>query len=229
MESQQQKADCPYCRTKDVAFTIKCYGEEHSGSYVGLTRWVSLTDTFAVCGRCGRGVVMTFVNDGRKSSSVRIAPSPPEPPEHLPENIRKIFQQGMNNVSENFDAAGAMFRKALDVALKNKFPEIKGKLYQRIQKAAQNHKLTPELALWADQVRVEGNEASHGEQPFTERDAQSLFDFTRLVLVYLFSLPGMLAEAQKIDKAAGNGKKIIAPKRAAAPEIKPLRGGIGPG
>ena len=218
MESRQQKANCPYCRTKDVAFTIKCYGEQQSDSYVGLTRWFKLTDTFAVCGRCSRAVVMTFMNDGRKFSTVRIAPSPPEPPEHLPSNIGKFFQQGMNNLPDNFDAAGAMFRKALDVALKKKFPEIKGTLKERITKAAKENKMTCDLAKWADQIRLDGNEAAHGEEPFSQKDAQRLSTFTELVLLYLYTLPGMLKRAQAPPEPQSPAKKPNQP-----PVIEPWR------
>ena len=89
-----------------------------------------------------------------------------------------------------------MFRKALDAGLKNKFPEIKGSLYERIRKAEKERGLTPDLAKWADQIRLGGNEAAHDEEPFSEQDAERLRTFTDLVLRYLFTLPGVLAEAQ---------------------------------
>ena len=89
-----------------------------------------------------------------------------------------------------------MFRKALDTGLKSKFPEIKGKLSARINKAAAQQKLTPELAEWAHQIRLDGNDAAHEEEPFEEEDAKKLCNFTRLVFLYLFKLPGMLEESQ---------------------------------
>ena len=102
----------------------------------------------------------------------------------------------MDNLNGNWDAAGTMFRKAIDVGLKIKFPEIKGKLYIRIKKAEEARGLTPELAAWAHQIRLDGNDAAHEEEPFTKEEAESLHTFTDLVLRYLFTLPGMLAEAQ---------------------------------
>ena len=186
--------DCPYCHTREVAFTIKFIAEARRNPYTGTES----QDTFALCGKCGRAVVMTLTTqvDRLDSPRINISPSPPEPPDHLPDNIRSFFQQGMDNLSGNFDAAGAMFRKTLDVALKDKFSDIKGTFNQRIDEAAKQQGLTPDLADWAHQIRLDGNEASHGEEPFSQEDAQRLSSFTELVLRYLYTLPGMLERAK---------------------------------
>ena len=89
-----------------------------------------------------------------------------------------------------------MFRKALDTALKSKFPDTKGRLVKRIQKLTEEHKLTPNLAEWADQVRLGGNDVAHEEDSFSQEAAKELASFTELVLLYLFTLPGMMAKAQ---------------------------------
>ena len=94
-----------------------------------------------------------------------------------------------------------MFRKALDTGLKSKFPDIEGPLHKRIAKAAEQHELTPALAEWAHQVRLGGNEAVHGEEPLSGKDARALYTFTGLVLRYLFTLPGMLEEARSEQDA----------------------------
>ena len=102
----------------------------------------------------------------------------------------------MENMPGNWDAAGSMFRKALDTGLAAKFPEIKGTLFARIGEAAAQSKLTPELAEWSHQIRLDGNDAVHDDVPFSKDDAERLQAFTHLVLLYLFSLPGMLDEAR---------------------------------
>ena len=102
----------------------------------------------------------------------------------------------MENLPGNWDAAGLMFRRALEAGLKIKFPDIKGTLYERIEKAAEQQKLTPDLAAWSHEVRLGGNDAAHDEEPFDKEDAERLSTFTRLVLLYLFTLPGMLDEAR---------------------------------
>ena len=120
-------------------------------------------------------------------------------PEYTPASVANFFGQGMDNLHGNWDAAGTMFRKALDVGLKAKFPDISRtlSLFQRIEKAEETGGLTPELAEWAHQIRLDGNDAAHEEEPFSKEDAENLHTFTDLVFRYLFTLPGMLAKAQQ--------------------------------
>ena len=182
-------ADCTRCGTKGVSFTNK--GEFLWDKLISKSR-VTGHDIFAICGICKRGVVATFMEGG----FMEMAPSPPEAPGYLPDNIKSFFNQAMNNLPKNWDAAGAMFRKTLDVTLTIKFPDIKGTLNSRICAAAKQHKLTPELAQWAHQIRLDGNNAAHEEEPLSQEEAQRLADFTNLVVQYLFTLPGMLERAQ---------------------------------
>ena len=57
-----------------------------------------------------------------------------------------------------------------EAALKDKFPTIQGPLNQRINEAAKQQKLTPELAEWAHQIRLDGNDAAHGDKPLSQKD-----------------------------------------------------------
>ena len=168
-----------------------------------------LWDTLAFCAQCSRGILATFMTSrGRKPtdlvatiagiSPLTISPSRPSTgaPEHTPENVAEYYRQAMESMPGARDAAGSMFRKVLDTGLKAKFPEIKGNLQHRIQKAAEQHQLTPELAEWAHKIRLDGNDAAHEEEPFSEEDARTLQTFTELVLTYLFTLPGMLKDAR---------------------------------
>lgn len=201
--------DCPRCGTKHVAFTVE-HEKRVKSSYRGEKMW----DVFASCGGCGRGVVLTFrihesdpspceylgrphAERGRKLIPKSIAPKQPSTnaPDHTPENVAEFFKQGADNIPGNWDAAGSMFRKTLEVALKEKFPMHKGTLHDRIRSLGDNHYLTPDLVNWADRIRRLGNDASHESEPFSEHEARQLFTFTRLVLMYIFTLPGMLATA----------------------------------
>ena len=102
----------------------------------------------------------------------------------------------MENLRNNYDATGSMFRSALEAGLKEKFPDIDGTLYERIEKAANQQGLTPDLADWAHRIRLDGNDAVHGDEEFSKEDAERLHAFTELVFLYLFTLPGMLAKAR---------------------------------
>ena len=89
-----------------------------------------------------------------------------------------------------------MFRTTLEIALKIRFPKTKAKnLNDCINNAVEQGNLTSDLAAWAHEIRLGGNEAVHDE-PLSEEEAQDLRDFTELVLLYLFTLPEKLARAR---------------------------------
>ena len=108
------QADCPHCGTKSVAFSIvheRCAVKNSERSW----------DTLAICGRCTRGVLASFVTpspespikwlQSRNSNSLqkpRISPSRPSTraPQHSPENVAEFYRQGMDNMPGNWDAAG---------------------------------------------------------------------------------------------------------------------------
>ena len=148
------RADCPYCATKSVAFMIV-----YEAIYDEF--WFCW-DTFAQCGHCRHGIIATFETRNNQKPSdgpydpVDVAPPLPEncAPPYTPENVARFFEQGMDNQPKNWDPAGGMFRKALDTGLKSKFPKINGRLIDRIDKAAEQQKLTPESAKWAHQIRL---------------------------------------------------------------------------
>lgn len=54
-----------------------------------------------------------------------------------------------------------MYRKALDIAVKEIDPKLTGMLGPKLKKLAQAGRLTNDISDWADQVRVLGNEAAH--------------------------------------------------------------------
>ncbi len=89
-----------------------------------------------------------------------------------------------------------MFRKALEVGLKDRFSLTKRNLADRIQEAATKGLLTKDMADWATQIRLGGNDAVH-KGDYTQEEAEDLKVFTELLLRYLFELPGNLKEARE--------------------------------
>ncbi len=196
------QANCPHCGTRSVSFTIAHQQRAHMKS-------PDLWDTLAWCAQCSRSILATFrmprgvepkslVASNDRETPRQIFPSPPttSAPEHTPDSVAEYYRQGMDNLQGNWTAAGMMFRKTLDVGLKVKFPDITGTLKVRIDRAAEQGGLTADLAEWAHQIRLDGNEAAHEEEPSEEEDARRLCAFTNLVLLYLFTLPGMLDAAR---------------------------------
>ena len=187
--------NCPYCGTIKVSFTV-------SHAHTRYDMHTKYHDISAVCSMCNRSILAIFsgprsAHDHAVTKKTMMYPPFPslEAPLHTPEKTSNYFSQGMDNVKSNFDAAGAMFRKALEFGFKEKFPGIQGNLSERIEQAAKQGLLTKELAEWSHQIRLIGNEAVHGG--VTKEDIEQLKDFSRLVFFYLFSLPGMLKEYQE--------------------------------
>ena len=88
-----------------------------------------------------------------------------------------------------------MFRKALEAGLKHICPNAKGNLVDRIKEAAKAGKISQDIADGANRVRLGGNEAAHStDEQFTPEEAEELYDFTRILMMSLFTLPGMLEE-----------------------------------
>lgn len=197
------RGDCPHCNTKHVAFTriSEIAWKEHPEEVYPHK------DIAAKCSYCGRGVIIPFSRGRTKYGEAFLsegtcfpAPSKTIAPEHTPVNISNFFIQGLENLPRNFDAAGSMFRKALEVGLKYKFPQKTGTLYDRIESAKKAQLLTPEMADWAHKIRKLGNDAVHDEEPWTKQEAQEIKDFTELVFQYLFTLPGMMKRAKPEEK-----------------------------
>ena len=210
------KTTCPYCRAKGVAIRISAvHYRRNTITRPFYRQW----DTLGICGLCDGGVLAVFENVNHEFYGgtwadfltanprlISVFPSPPSfsAPRHTPDNVASFVRQAKASLPENWDASGVMSRKALEAALKDKLPDIKDKvsLYARIKEAAEQQVLTQALADWADQIRLDGNSAAHDAQPFSREDAERLDTFTDLVLQYLYTLPGMLKEAQEKTKAS---------------------------
>lgn len=112
-------------------------------------------------------------------------------PNDTPENTARFFEQGTSSLeSGNFDAAGVMFRKTLESATKILDVRLSSQaLVKRIDSLATDGRITSDLAQWAHEVRLGGNEAAHDDELFSESDAQDLRNFVENFLRYAFTLP----------------------------------------
>jgi hypothetical protein len=132
-------------------------------------------------------------------------PEPPGPliPELLPPDVERVYLQAERNfpIAGNEEAAGTMYRKALDVALKKIDRSLSGMLGPRIEKLAKAGKLTTDVAEWSKTVKDVGNEAATREEPITREELAQLRIFTEMLLRYLFSLPGAVKKrrGEKLD------------------------------
>ncbi|MCE4538550.1 DUF4145 domain-containing protein [Pelomonas sp. P7] len=122
---------------------------------------------------------------------------PPTIPEHVPDRVARAFAEGCAVLQASPSAACSQFRKALEWGLKDLAPEVEAwKLEKRIDKLAAEGKLTQSLKDWAHQLRIDGNEAVHGEEDPSREHAQAIELLTRYVLTYLYTLPKSIEAAR---------------------------------
>jgi hypothetical protein len=213
-------AECPYCGAEKVGFYI--IGQyERQGVVVVHHDRLRFWDELAVCTKCERGVIAVYAHTDTlppKHSSPQMCPSDPEnwgyklvevlprprpsrAPDHLPDPLPNIFLQAANALKRgDWDASGAMSRKTVDVATKLLMKDVAKQvrdLAPRIDALAERGKLTEDLRQWAHHVRLDGNDASHDEDPFTKDEAEELANFTELFLTYVYSLPGRMKDKMK--------------------------------
>jgi hypothetical protein len=128
-------------------------------------------------------------------------------PRFLPEKVAIPFRQAVSNIAaSNWDAAGRMARKTLDVATKDiartRVEEpgqealIKAWLKARIKQLSAAGLLTPALADLANVIKDEGDGATHEEEPHTEKEGRDLVGYAQALLTYVYTIPGMVAEVR---------------------------------
>ena len=120
-------------------------------------------------------------------------PDAPSAKDDIPERPRAFLQQAMESLHA---PAGAVMLagSAVDAMLKLK-GYADGSLYARIEKAAEDHLITAEMARWAHEVRLDANDQRHADQSAdlpTVDDAKRVIDFTSAFAEFLFVLPSRI-------------------------------------
>ncbi len=206
--------DCPYC------------GADHVGFDFVVSRPAGLfgQDTFNtmfVCNACGRAVVAFVKTRGNPIEgipgnlrnpayieSIEVVPKSAVAscPEHCSPDVSKAFIQAEENIfRDNPEAAASMDRRALEIGTKLIAPDLANdNLWNRIEKLAEKHLITPSLKEWAHKLRIFGNEALHDIDGVTLEEAKQAHELTRFMLIYLFTLP----EQVRLSKEANSNTPI---------------------
>lgn len=194
------RVTCPHCATVSVAADV-VWQRGKNGRKIVLM----------VCGACGLPItadvrqwdganidmIQTVGDLGASRCSIQQswpAATASAAPAHTPVAVARRFVEGEEAYRRgSWNAAVSMYRSALDIATKGLDGVPKKKFYDRLIWLHENHRITPDMKDWADHVRIEGNEALHDPDDFTEEDARPLRLFTEMFLRYLFELPGEVA------------------------------------
>lgn len=223
-------SDCDYCTTKKIRFDNQGFNK------IQRFKW----DILAICSHCNNPTVFRLtqksgvlypinetLDQAKKLSDLqdlnlslyfslggkvvppnrKIVPCP----EHVPENIKIVFDEATTCLSINcYTASGAMFRLCLDITTKellkewleiNKPPahqpnsDQKNKLFNRIEFLITNGVIPSDLKEYAHHIRLDGNEAAHAGSTEKE-EAEDLLDFSELFLERIYTMKKQLELAQ---------------------------------
>lgn len=87
---------------------------------------------------------------------------------------------------------------AVDSMLKEKGYR-EGSLYTRIDKAAADHLITSEMALWAHEIRLDANDQRHADESAplpTSAEADKAFEFASALAQFLYVLPALVSRGR---------------------------------
>jgi hypothetical protein len=140
------------------------------------------------CTRCGG--LITAASPQENGVINEYYPSGDEIDDSVPGAAREYLSQAIQTI---FAPAGSVMLSArsVDVMLKEK-GYTEGSLYTRINKAAEEHLITNEMARWADEIRLDANDPKHADAQVslpTEDDARNCVEFATALAQFLFVLP----------------------------------------
>lgn len=142
-------------------------------------------------------------------------PNATAPPEFISDRVRDLSEQASKCLSIGaYDAAGASFRKVIDVATKEIFaddPRLKERkpadaLRARIKALGEMKVIEEDVVDLADIVALDGNDAAHDVDPYTKDEAEALRDLTYDLLERLFTRPRR-AQAVRAKQLASGARK----------------------
>ncbi len=205
---------CPHCNVDSPNLAVKHWVDTANYKGINARHW-----GIYGCRRCGGIVTASAIGEGREI--IQIFPDSTKVDENIPTKAKSYLQQAINSLHS---PAGAIMLSAssVDAMLKDKGYK-KGNLHNRINKAAEDHLITEEMAKWAHQVRLDANDQRHADEEAelpNEDDAKMTIDFTLALAEFLFVLPSRVKRGLKETK---NGNDDFKAKRASVSTEPPKR------
>ena len=238
--------DCPHCFARKMTSTVRAtylYPEE-AMEFGQSPR----ADISTVCNGCFTAIGIRVTNDsyrkavdhytfGQKLSValksdatlnstgftcavVRTPRQESRMPRHLSPAVTKALKSAEQNLQleDGEDAAATMFRRAIDVAIREKHPEVSGMLKLRIDKLNKKGLIPDAMKDWTDEIRLIGNDGAHEPEGVSRPELLALQAFTDAFLRYYVSLPFEVSLRRgKIDEQ-GNPVDGQDPNTADTPE-----------
>lgn len=149
------------------------------------------------CNSCG-GMILVCAPHDHNQQITKIWPAPIEVSEELPDRAREFLSQAVASLHA---PAGAVMltASAIDAMLKAKGYKD-GSLNSRIEAAAKENLITPEMALWAHEIRLDANDQRHADEAAAlpgAADASKAIEFANALAQFLFVLPTRVERGRK--------------------------------
>jgi hypothetical protein len=174
----------------------------HSRDYTGKIRFMWLT---YICSTCGKGVLAgAKINPDNTQERVGLFPTPRTVSEDVPNTARNYLLQAIRSLSTP-DGAVMLAASSVDAMLKAK-KLVNGSLNLRINEARDTHLITPDMADWAHEVRLDANDSRHADlnQPHhTPQSAERTVEFAVALAEALFVLPARVQRGRNASKGEG--------------------------
>lgn len=220
-------ADCPRCGSRKMTFDL--LGSIYRGK---RGDWQKMFELMAACRHCKRGVIFVVSQQSASRASNEVLDAllsfkgvindyadveryvsirddfTAQAPEHVPEDIKRAFNEAATSVStECWNAAGAMFRACLDLATRPLIPpegepnaKIRRDLGLRLPWLFDNHKLPGDLRRLSGCIREDGNDGAH-QVTLGKAEAEDMQDFTATILQRLYTEPEKVRQAEERTKS----------------------------
>lgn len=201
--------DCPHCGAHQIAFTLQSeYAMPEKTQNHVLT---------AACNSCNhpvcvymRNLVASIWKAAEMPGNLMVHPNLQplarwpeaeslEAPTNVPEKVGRSYIEAADaRRRRSWNAACGMYRRTMELALKAFAPDVEAwKLEKRIDKLANEHRITKDIQQWAHELRLDGNEALHGDEDATEEMTEQMHHLTHFLLVYLYTLPKQIEDARE--------------------------------
>ena len=156
---QLQLERCPHCGVHLPSLHRSHFEATNNFRGTNPRIWVMF-----VCSRCG-GVVLAWGRADRNNMDASLVegtlPQQDELSNEIPATARRYLHQAQESLHAP-DGAVMLASSAVDAMLKAK-EYLTGSLYSRIKRAAEDHLITADMALWAHHVRLEANDPRHAD------------------------------------------------------------------
>ena len=197
---------CPYCNSdKGIQFRYssdyrdECYSLNLDDPYIYEHAGRMFTSECLSCGR----LILGDDYGGQLSEELfdkaeMVYPETTLSHLSIPEEIRVTYQSAKRIQALNTEAFVMSIRKCIEITCKLHGIE-KGTLAKKLHKLCDQLEIPDLLAETANRIRLVGNQAAHDVEDIHPVNAQSIDDFFRVLMDYIYVLPAKLEWFQKVN------------------------------